>query len=267
MLLRAENASFAYRPGRPVLRGVTAAVLPGKVTAIVGPNGAGKSTLLRLLLGVIEPKGGRVTADLGAGEADVAGIPARRRAGHLAYVPQQSAAGDAFTVEQIVRLGRLSRPRDEEAVAAAMRRMAIEELRAELFEQLSAGQRQRVTLARALAQLAGGDVAPARQAILADEPCSAMDPKHFVGAMEALREEALAGRSVLVVLHDVTAALRFADEAIVLDAAGSLAARGPCGEVLSPGILGSIYGIEFERLVSVNGRGGGALMPSAARSR
>lgn len=250
MLLSLEQAGFAYRRGRPVLRGVTVSIAQGKVTAVVGPNGAGKSTFLRVLLGVLSPSEGRALIDCeGRGTTqDVGSVSARRRAAHVAYVAQQSAAGEAFTVEQIVRLGRLSRPGNDDAVMVAMEQMSLMELRRELFATLSAGQQQRVALARAIAQLAGGEPAAGRQAILADEPCSAMDPKHMLRSMDVLREQAAAGRGVVVVLHDLTMALRYADEAIVLDAAGTMAAKGAAEEVLSPEVLGRVYGVEFERL-------------------
>jgi iron complex transport system ATP-binding protein len=266
MLLALEHVDFAYRSGRQVLRDVTVAFAPGKVTAIVGPNGAGKSTLLRLLLGVLAPTKGAVRVDLGEGPAPVTSIAARRRAGHLAYVAQQSIAGHAFTVEQIVRLGRLSRPTIHAAVDTAIRRMGLEERRGDLFATLSAGQQQRVTLARALAQLAGEDIAPGRQAILADEPCSAMDPSHLVRAMQVLRDEAAMGRSVVVVLHDVTTAVRFADDALVLGANGSLVAHGGAGGVLTPEVLAPVYGIGFERLGTEGGAGGVAIVPARVGS-
>jgi iron complex transport system ATP-binding protein len=264
-LLRLEGAEFAYRRGRAVLRGVSAPVAAGRVTAIVGPNGAGKSTMLRLLLGVLAPTRGRVLLESDGSPAGVSAIPARRRAARLAYVPQQSTAGESLTARQIVRLGRLARPVDEGAVDRAMERMSLGELGHELFATLSAGQQQRVALARALAQLAGGDVPPSAQAILADEPCSAMDPNHLVRSLGVLREEAGAGRAVVIVLHDVTTALRFADDVLVLDGCGRLAAQGAAGGVLTPETLAPVYGIGFERLES-RGAGGAALVPVAACS-
>lgn len=259
-LLALDSVDFAYRPGRPILRAVTAPLSAGKLTAIVGPNGAGKSTLIKVLLGVLAPTSGRARITLATGEADVSSVPPRRRAASLAYVAQQSTAGEAFTVEQIVRLGRLSRPVNAPAIAAALERMSLSDVRGELFATLSAGQQQRVSLARALAQLAGADVDAARQGILADEPCSAMDPKHLVRAMGVLREEARAGRTVVVVLHDITTAIRFADDALVLDSQGRLAASGPAASVLTPATLAPVYGIEFDRLGSdADGPDGGGV--------
>lgn len=250
MTLTAENVDFTYAPrdaaAAPVLRGVSAAFEPGTLTAVIGPNGAGKSTLLRLLMGVLRPTnpGGRVLLH---GEP-VAAIPPRRRAAFLAPIPQRTLVSADFTVRQVVRLGRFARPADNGAVERAMEMMEVADRAAEPFSTLSAGQQQRVVLARALAQLDGTDPPPERQAILADEPCSAMDPRHELHAMHVLRAQARAGRAVVVVLHDFVAAARFADRAVVLDASGRVAAAGPAGEVLRAGVLGGVFGVRFREL-------------------
>ena len=246
-----------------MLHGVTASFAPGRLTAVVGPNGAGKTTLLRLLLGVLKPTSGAVTLELDGRPDDVWALTARARAPHIAYVPQQPSAGESFTVEQVVRLGRLARPTMPGAIDAALEELSLLGERGCLFETLSAGQQQRVALARAVAQLAGGDVPPAHQALLADEPCSAMDPNHMVRAMGVLRAQATAGRSVIVVLHDLTAALRFADDALVLDVTGGVAASGAATDVLTPSVLGGVYSIGFERLEAPGGAAH-ALVPGDA---
>jgi iron complex transport system ATP-binding protein len=161
-------------------------------------------------------------------------------------------------------MGRVARPArgTPAAVESALREV---ELDAELdapFDTLSAGQRQRGALARALAQLAGDDVPLAAQAIVADEPISAMDPRHAVASMELLRAQARRGRCVVAVLHDLTAAARFADDALVLDAEGRVAASGPAVDVLVPGVLRGVYGIGFERLGGGRGEDS-ALVPTS----
>jgi iron complex transport system ATP-binding protein len=233
-----------------VLRGVDAKIPHARITAVVGPNGAGKTTLLRLMLGVLAPTAGRVTLQLPTGREEIASMPPRRRAGRIAYVPQQPGAGEAFSVEQIVRMGRLSRSSVPGAVDDALELLSIGDLRREPFATLSAGQQQRVALARAVAQLMGDDVPAPHQAILADEPCSAMDPNHMVRAMDVLRRQARAGRAVVLVLHDLAAALRFADDALLLDSRGNLAAHGRVAEVLTPGMLANVYAVGFQRFTS-----------------
>src|SRR5690606_22127620 len=133
-----------------------------------------------------------------------------------------------------------------------------------------AGQQQRVILARALAQLAGGDEPPARQVILADEPTSAMDPRHELHALGVLREQARRGRAVVVVLHDFTAAARFADRALVLDDSGRVAAVGPVERTLRAGVLSGVFGVPFREIfeggpVAADGSGGAAEEEGARR--
>lgn len=261
MLLELTDVDFAFRRGRPVLQSISALFPAGRVTAVVGPNGAGKTTLLRLMLGVLAPSQGRVLIRLDNGASDVARVAPRRRAQHLAYIPQQPVAGDAFTVEQIVHLGRLSRAADTRAVDHAIDALSLGPLRSELFEKLSAGQQQRVALARAVAQLAGDDVPPRLQAILADEPCSAMDPSHMVRAMQLLKQEA-AHRAVVIILHDLTAALRFADDAIVLHNDGRVAFHGPVSDALTPERLENVYEVGFRRFVDVSNPADAAIVPA-----
>lgn len=260
MPLGLDHVAFSYLPDRPVLRDLTASLAPAAVTVIIGPNGAGKSTLLRLLLGALTPTSGSVRLD----EAEVHRIPPRRRAARLAFIPQAPSLSEAFTVAQVVRLGRYARRADDSAIGAAMRTMELTDLSDEPFGTLSAGQQQRVTLARALAQLAGSDPAPARQAILADEPCAAMDPRHALHAMSVLRAQARRGMTVVIVLHDFSAALRFADHALVLDGRGRLAAHGPVAEALTAPMLRGVFGVEFDWLGAPNGDGRSwALVPRA----
>lgn len=256
MSLDAENLSFAYRPGTPVLRGVSAALEPGAVTAILGPNGSGKSTLLRCLLGLLTPGEGRVTLD----GRPVHAIPEPERAGLLAYVPQSPSVAFGFSVLDIVALGcgpRCPAGRAGEEAMRALEGVGLAERADEPFSELSMGQQQRVVLARAMAQLRGGG---AGRALLADEPTSAMDPRHAMRAMGLLRDQAGAGRVVAVVLHDLTAALRFADRALLLDRSGRVAACGPVREALGDTTLERVFGIRFVRLAD---GGVEALVPAA----
>ena len=261
MSLQADSVAFAYRPDRPVLRSVTAEFPAGALTAIVGPNGAGKSTLLRLLAGLGRPGAGRVTL----GGRDVCGLSARAAAGRIAYLPQRPTVAFAFTVGQVVRLGRYAVGHDQAAVVRALESADAIELMDEPFGQLSVGQQQRVTLARCLAQLDGGPSGDARRprALLADEPVSAMDPRHALGAMSTLRRVARRGVSVVVVLHDLALAAGWADRAVVLDGHGRVASSGPRDEALDPELLGRVFQTPF-RLVGVDGPGGGRVLLPAA---
>ncbi|MCW5776263.1 MAG: ABC transporter ATP-binding protein [Phycisphaeraceae bacterium] len=260
MTLAAEAVSFAYRRGRPVLRDLTLHFEPGTVTAVLGPNGAGKTTLLRLLLGLREPDAGRVMLDA----RSVASLSARERAARMAYVPQRSRMAFAFTVREVVSHARFATPdeRTDDSVASALREVGLETLADEPFERLSAGQQQRTLIARAIAQLSAPCPEGATRVLAADEPLSTLDPKHALEAAALIRSLVARGPSLaaVVVLHDLTAALRFADRAAVLDATGRLAALGPTGETLTPDLLAGVFGVPFAR---VRGEGCEGLLPTA----
>ncbi len=245
MTLETSNILFAHRRGAATLAGVSARFEPGFVAAIVGPNGAGKTTLLRLLAGVMAPGSGAVTL----GGESVAAIPPRRRAGRIALVAQKPTIAGPYTVEEVVRLGRYALPRDERAVQAAIDRLELADLRGRVWSELSAGEQQRLAVARALAQIGAtgkADRSPTR-AILLDEPIAAIDPRHAVTTMTLLRDLAGAGVIVVVVLHDLTAAIAWCDHALVL-ANGAVVAAGESRATLRPELLERVYGTRFETI-------------------
>jgi iron complex transport system ATP-binding protein len=221
-------------------------MVPGKVTAVLGPNGAGKSTLLKLLLGVLTPTGGRASWE----GRDLHRVPARERAAAIAYVPQKSQVAFAFSVREVVALGRYGagRSSDGAIIERAMRSVEILDRADEPFGILSAGQQQRATVARALAQIEPLDGPPAR-VVLADEPVSAMDPAHAIATMELLASLSRRGVTVVVVLHDLSLAMRFADSALLIGGDGAVAAFGPSDQVLTPAVLERVYSVPFVELV------------------
>ncbi len=256
MPLRADNASYCYsKPAkgtRPAVDGVTCEPAPGRVTALVGPNGSGKSTLLRLMLGSIRPSAGSVTI---AGKPTCR-LPSRQRARSIAYIAQRPDSAFAYCVREVVALGRLALgtgpAADRRAVDAALEAMELSELADRPLPALSVGQQQRVAIARAIAQL---DSSPSPTAdhprvLLADEPIAALDPRHAEQTLAALSQLARTGRdspsplAVVVVLHDLQAASRWADDALLMDG-GRLAANGPASEVLTPNVLGPAFAVRF----------------------
>lgn len=235
MTLAAQNLTLV-RGGARVVESLTAALEPGRITAIVGPNGAGKSSLLLGLAGLLAPAGGTVTL---AG-ADLAAMPPRARAQAIGYLPQAPEIAWDVAVENLVALGRLPwRDRGTGAVEAAIDALALGALRHRPASRLSGGERARVLLARVLA----GEP----RWILADEPLAALDLAHQLGLVAHLRACARAGQGVAVVLHDLALAMNHADRVLVLDR-GRLVADGPPDQALAPAMIAQVWGVAAEWL-------------------
>ena len=240
-VMSVEGAGYAYRRGHPVLQDISAALMPGRVTALIGPNASGKSTLVRLLLGALEPRRGSIAI----GGMDVGRLRPADRARWISYVPQRAGVGFAFTVRQIVAMARHAAG-DAARQADAIERLLVDYDLADVserpFAHLSGGQQQRVLLARAHAQSLGGG-----RVMLLDEPASHLDLRHAHALMRRLRMLAGEGLAVLVVVHDLNLALQYADDAWLLDA-GRLAAAGPWGQVLMPEVLQPVYGVDLRHI-------------------
>ncbi len=222
-----ENVGVRYG-ARQVLDGVTAAFAPGAVTGIVGPNGAGKTTLFRAALGLAPLSGGTVRIQNRPLGEWSRGALARA----VAYLPQGGEARWPLLARDVVALGRLPHgrafvtptPEDERAILDALARCDAARFARRRMDQLSAGERARVLLARALAT--GAPV------LLADEPAAYLDPAHQLRLMALLREEAARGAAVAVTLHDLSLAARHCDALAVLHE-GRVAATDLSDETLS----------------------------------
>lgn len=233
------------REGKVILDGISIAFAEGQLTAIVGPNGAGKTTLLRHLVGLETPEAG--TVELGG--QPLAALPPAARASRIAYLPQAASAYWPLAGRDLVALGRLphgadlSRPlksADQEAVHRALERVDGAALADRAIDTLSQGERARLMLARALATEAA--------ILLADEPVASLDPAYALQAMEVLRAEAARGAAVIVVLHDLALAARFAHRVVVLANAG-IAADGPPAEAMGAGVIDAAYGVGFRHVM------------------
>ncbi len=239
MPLSAKTVCFAYKAAHRVLNDVSCTIEPGAMTVLVGPNGAGKSTLLRLLAGVRSPTSGEVELD----GTNLATIPATDRAAKIAFVAQRTSLAFDFDVRRVVGFGRYAAGPDERPVDEALERFALTDLAATPFGTLSVGQQQRVSIARAWAQLIDSDSGY----LLADEPCASMDPKYASHTMDALRALANRGVGVGVVLHDLSTACSVADRAVVLDSGGRVHAAGDAVEVLTESVLTEVFSIPMVR--------------------
>jgi len=234
-IIQITDLAFAYQPHQPVLKSLTAALQPGRVTGLIGPNATGKSTLMKLLLGQLAPDTGQILL----GGSPINELPPARRAAMMSYVPQRGLVSFAYTVEQVVSMGRHALPRDEHAINEAIKRTDLNSLRHRVYSELSVGQQQRVVLARAIAQSAGQG-----QVMLLDEPVSAMDLWHIHQTMGTLRELAADGLAILIVLHDLNLTAAYADDVWLLHE-GELAACGPWDEVLQSQRLEPIYRVRL----------------------
>lgn len=239
MELRAEAVSFAY-PGRRVLDGVSLAVAPGERLGILGPNGSGKSTLIRLLCGVLKPTAGRVLLD---GE-DMAAIPTRELARRVAVVPQEIALDFPFSVTEVVLMGRsphltglgFESPDDLTVAEEAMRQTGVLDLARRSFLELSGGEKQRVVIARALAQQP--------RLLLLDEPATFLDIRHEVEIFDLLTDLSEGrGITLVVVLHDLNVAGLYCRRLAFLRD-GRLLAEGPTDDVLTYANVRATYDTE-----------------------
>jgi len=244
-LLVARDVAFGYGSEPDVLQGVSLSVRAGEMLALFGPNGAGKSTLLRILGGLLVPQRGEVRV---LGQA-VGALASTERARAIARMPQGLDAWPDMRVGDLIWSGRYChQPKrswrnaflptqvtraDAQAVEHAMQATDTFSWRERSVRELSGGERERVLLARALAQDS--------PVLLADEPTRSLDPGHQLEAFGLLREQAQAGRAVLVVTHDWNLASQFADRLVCL-AQGRVVAEGTPGEVLRAKVLEPIYG-------------------------
>ncbi|MDT8436428.1 MAG: ABC transporter ATP-binding protein [Gemmatimonadota bacterium] len=249
------------RSARPALTDISHRFAPGTHTAILGPNGAGKSTLLRVLLGTVRPESGRVTA----GGQPVTAVPRRRFAREVAFVSDREEISFPIGVREYVALGRYPhvgplaplRARDEGVVEASLETFDLARLASRRVADLSAGERQRARLARALAQEPGH--------LLLDEPTAHLDPGHQVETLERIAElTAKTNLTIVHVTHDVNLASRFADRFVLL-AGGRLRAAGPAGDVLRRDRLEEAFGCAFH-VTNLDGLGRVAV-PTGRRPR
>ncbi|MER8268841.1 ABC transporter ATP-binding protein [Streptomyces griseus] len=237
--LTAEGLTLGYGD-RTVVDSLDLAVPPGRITVIVGANACGKSTLLRSMSRLLAPREGRVVLD----GKEVHRLPAKELARTLGLLPQSPVAPEGITVFDLVGRGRhphqgiFSRwnEQDDAAVAAALEATHTEPLADRAVDELSGGQRQRVWIAMALAQQT--------DLLLLDEPTTFLDASHQIEVLDLLTDlNRSRGTTIVMVLHDLNLAARYADHLIAL-AGGGLHASGTPAEVLTEETVRAVFDLD-----------------------
>ncbi|WP_415952823.1 ABC transporter ATP-binding protein [Streptomyces sp. KLOTTS4A1] len=212
----------------------------GSFVGLVGPNGSGKSTLLRCVYRALRPTAGTVRLD---GD-DLSALDVRASARRLAALPQESAPEFDFTVAEVVAMGRLPHQgpvarttgEDRRTCAAALEGVGAGHLAGRGFLTLSGGEKQRVLIARALAQ--------EPHVLVLDEPTNHLD---IAQQLETLALVRASGLTVLTALHDLNLAARHCDLLYVIEA-GRIVASGAPDDVLTPGLLADVFGVRAHRV-------------------
>lgn len=248
-VLELQNVSYQVQ-GKTLLASISARFLPGQLTVIIGPNGAGKSTLLKLACGELKPHIGKV---LWQGRA-LTEFSFSELARQRAVLEQHNPLEFNFRVEEVVALARMPHASgadyDQALVQQCLQQMDIQHLSQAYYPSLSGGEKQRVQLARALAQVQSlNEPTPLQQAILLvlDEPVAALDLFHQQGLLQLLKNKAQAGYCVVLVLHDLNLASQYADQVLLLKQ-GHLLASGSVNEVMQPAGLSEVFGLPFHCL-------------------
>jgi len=235
--LNTQGLTLGYGD-RNIVDQLTVEIPPARVTAIVGPNGCGKSTLLAGLSRILPPRSGSVLLD----GRDIHSLGTREVAQKLALLPQDASAPDGLTVEELIQFGRqpyrgLMRQwseKDSIIVQKALRSTQLESLADRPLDSLSGGQRQRAWIAMTVAQ--------GTPLLLLDEPTSALDLGHQIEVLELIRELARKGRTVVMVIHDLPSACRYADHLIAMRN-GEIIAEGKPAEVVTETLVEQLYGV------------------------
>jgi iron complex transport system ATP-binding protein len=238
--IEARNVTFSY--SRPVIRDVSLQLRTGQVTGVIGPNGAGKTTLLRLLDGILAPESGEIRVQQGT---PLQSLRRKELARYIALVPQNGGLHYPITVFEFAMQGRsphlpflgFETENDERMVERALELTGLSGLRESRVGEISGGEKQRLLLARALAQDS--------RVLLVDELTANLDIKYQVELMRLVcRSTRERGLATLVVSHEIQLLTSFCDN-LVLMSCGQITLQGPVHEVVSGENLRGVFGIDF----------------------
>ena len=240
MQIQFENLCFSYTKKKQVLKNIQLTLPAKQLIAVIGPNGSGKTTLVKQINRILTPRAGAVTLDGRNVSAMTPGDLART----IGYVPQMTGGMLGGSVMDTVMLGRKPyiqwKPSEEDIhiVSACLMRFGLQEIAHRSFNALSGGQKQTVLIARALAQTP--------QIYLFDEPISFLDVRNQLEIMTAARELVdQDGKTVIMVLHDLNMALRFADHVVIMKD-GNVYAQGAPRDVITEENVYAVYGTHAE---------------------
>jgi iron complex transport system ATP-binding protein len=239
--LKGETLRLGYGD-RPIVNGLNVAIPDGRITVIIGPNACGKSTLLRALARLLKPTQGSVLLD----GTDIHHLPTREVARRLGLLPQTPIAPEGILVADLVARGRTPHQSalqqwsaaDEAAVLDALEATETLDLADRRIDELSGGQRQRVWIAMALAQQTG--------LLLLDEPTTFLDLKHQIEVLDLVRRlNRIEGRTIVLVLHELSLSCRYADHIIAMRD-GKIVAEGDPASVVTADTMRAVFELDCQ---------------------
>ena len=252
-MLAINGLRYAYESD-DVVRGVSLYADKGEFVGIIGPNGCGKSTTLKCVYGALRPREGSITLD----GADLLSVSPKRRAALMSVVGQENELTFDFRVEEVVAMGRSPHKRlfepdnkdDRRIIESALASVGISEFADRGFRSLSGGEKQRVLIARAIAQQS--------RFMILDEPTNHLDISYQLSVFETVRG---LGVTTLAAVHDMNLASLFCDRIYVMRA-GEIYASGTPDEIITPGLIGEVFGVTADiHKHSLTGRPHAAFIP------
>lgn len=245
MSLSLDNVGYATA-GNRLLKDINLAVDNASITVLIGPNGAGKTTLLRTVSGELVPDTGNILLD----SDSIADIELEQRAKRIAFLTQQSVLDFPFKGHEVIQMGRIphltGREHNHKVVQAVTDACQLHDLSERTYTTLSGGEQQRIQIGRILCQVWDQmDTAW----ILFDEPTSALDLSHQLVFFKVVKGLVQSGASIILVLHDINLAARFADN-IVLMSDGRILASGPPAAVINSDNIQKAFSVEIDLITS-----------------